>query len=195
MWQMKEITNYEYLMHLNQAGNRSLSDLSQYPVFPWVLQDYEGQTIDLEDDKAYRDLSLPVGALNPTRLAQFVQRYENMDPPKFMYGSHYSTPGYVIGYLVRQKPQYMLKLQSGRFDKPDRLFKSIKDDWRNVYENPTSVKELIPEFYQNDTLFLRNYQNLDLGVRQNKKRVGDVKMPKWAEGSPDKFLEIMRKAL
>jgi hypothetical protein len=28
---------------------------------------------------------------------------------------------------------------------------------------------------------LKNYQNLDLGVRQNKKRVGDVKMPKWAE--------------
>lgn len=44
-------------------------------------------------------------------------------------------------------------------------------------------------------MFLRNYQNLDLGVRQNKKRVGDVKMPKWAESNPDKFLEIMRKAL
>ena len=80
------------------------------------------------------------------------------------------------------------KLQSGRFDKPDRLFKSIKDDWRNVYQNPTSVKQLIPEFYQDDTLFLKNYQNLDLGVRQNKKRVGDVKMPLWANGSPDKFL-------
>jgi len=52
-----------------------------------------------------------------------------MDPPKFMYGTHYSTPGYVIGYLVRKKPEYMIKLQSGRFDKPDRLFKSIKGDW------------------------------------------------------------------
>lgn len=59
-------------MHLNQAGNRSLSDLSQYPVFPWVLQDYESETLDLSDDKVYRDLSLPVGALNPTRLAQFI---------------------------------------------------------------------------------------------------------------------------
>jgi len=27
-------------MHLNQAGNRSLSDLSQYPVFPWILKNY-----------------------------------------------------------------------------------------------------------------------------------------------------------
>jgi len=41
----------------------------------------------------------------------------------------------------------MLKLQSGKFDKPDRLFKSIKSDWINVNENAASVKELIPEFY------------------------------------------------
>jgi len=26
--------------------------------------------------------------------------------------------------------------------------------------------------------------NLDLGVRQNKKKVGDVKMPKWADQDP-----------
>ena len=68
----------------------------------------------------------------------------------------------------------MLKLQSGRFDKPDRLFKSIQDDWVNVMENPTSVKELIPEFYMKDVSFLKNYLNLDLGVTQNKKRVKDV---------------------
>jgi factor associated with neutral sphingomyelinase activation len=30
--------------------------------------------------------------------------------PRFLYGTHYSTPGYVIGYLVRKNPEYMLKL-------------------------------------------------------------------------------------
>ena len=64
MWQTKEISNYEYLMHLNQAGNRSLSDLSQYPVFPWILKNYESNTIDLDDEEEYRDLSKPIGALN-----------------------------------------------------------------------------------------------------------------------------------
>ena len=34
----------------------------------------------------------------------------------------------------------MLKLQSGKFDKPDRLFKSIKGDWKNLTQNPTSLK-------------------------------------------------------
>ena len=72
MWQTKQISNYEYLMHLNQAGNRSLSDLSQYPVFPWVLKEYQSDKIDLTDDSIYRDLSKPVGALNQARLAQFV---------------------------------------------------------------------------------------------------------------------------
>lgn len=140
LWQSKQISNYEYLMQLNQTGNRSFSDLSQYPVFPWILTDYESSTIDLNDEKVYRDLSKPIGALNPQRLEGFLMRYEEMPPPRFMYGSHYSTPGYVIGYLVRKKPEYMLKLQSGRFDKPDRLFKSIEGDWKNVWENPTSLK-------------------------------------------------------
>ncbi len=144
MWQNKKISNFDYLMHLNQAGNRSFSDLSQYPIFPWVLSNFDSQEIDLNDQKNYRDLSKPIGAINKERLQHFLMRYESMETSKFMYGSHYSTPGYVIGYLVRTKPQYMLKLQSGRFDKPDRLFKSIQDDWTNVMENPTSVKELIP---------------------------------------------------
>lgn len=100
--------------------------------------------------------------------------------PKFLYGTHYSTPGYVIGYLVRKHPEYMLKLQSGKFDKPDRLFKGIKGDWINVTNNNASVKELIPEFFNEDDSFLINYQKLNLGIRQNEKKVDDVKMPKWA---------------
>jgi factor associated with neutral sphingomyelinase activation len=86
----------------------------------------------------------------------------------------------------------MLKLQSGRFDKPDRLFKSMKDDWLNVMENPTSLKELIPEFYMSDPSFIRNILSLDLGVTQNKKRVKDVELPPWAKGDPRFFLKIMR---
>lgn len=45
-----------------------------------------------------------------------------MPEPRFLYGSHYSTPGFVLFYLVRQYPQYMLCLQNGRFDHPDRMF-------------------------------------------------------------------------
>ena len=49
--------------------------------------------------------------------------------------------------LVRAAPAHMLRLQSGRFDAPDRLFCSVGDSWDSVLSNPTDVKELIPEFF------------------------------------------------
>lgn len=62
----------------------------------------------------------------------------------FMYGTHYSTPAYVLYWLVRSAPAHMLLLQNGRFDAPDRLFHSLADTWRSVCTNPADVKELIP---------------------------------------------------
>ena len=39
-WQRGHLSNYQYLLHLNNLADRSCNDLSQYPVFPWVLADY-----------------------------------------------------------------------------------------------------------------------------------------------------------
>lgn len=51
---------------------------------------------------------LEVGALNPERLEEFIDRYRSFDDPDipaFMYGSHYSTAvGVVLHYLVRLQP-------------------------------------------------------------------------------------------
>lgn len=41
LFQDGEISNFQYLMHLNTLAGRSYNDLMQYPVFPWVLADYE----------------------------------------------------------------------------------------------------------------------------------------------------------
>ena len=35
-------------------------------------------------------------------------------PPPFLYGTHYSTPGYVLNYLVRVAPEHMLCLSDGK---------------------------------------------------------------------------------
>ena len=83
----------------------------RYPVFPWVIADYNSASIDLNNKDIYRDLTKPIGALNPERLNHLIQRYQGMSEPRYIYGTHYSAPGYVIGYLVRRHPQYMLKLQ------------------------------------------------------------------------------------
>lgn len=52
------------------------------------------------------DLTKPVGALNPDRLLQLLQRYHDLDglpeEERFLYGSHYSSPGVVLHFLIRQ---------------------------------------------------------------------------------------------
>jgi factor associated with neutral sphingomyelinase activation len=131
-WTQGSMSNYEYLLALNSAANRTRNDLSQYPVFPWVLSNYEIAYLDLNDVSNFRDLSKPIGALEQKRLDAFRERYIHMPEPKFLYGTHYSNPAYVIGYLVRKHPKFMIKLHGGRFDHPDRLFNSIAIDWKVV---------------------------------------------------------------
>ncbi len=113
---------------------------------------------------------------------------------RYLYGTHYSCPGYVIGYLVRKNPQWMIKFQGGKFDNPNRLFKGIKKEWKSVNINPGNVKELIPEFYMEDPSFLVNDMKLDFGMRANGKRVDCIKLPKWASSATE-FLKKQREAL
>jgi len=40
LWINGQISNYNYLMFLNIMANRSFNDLSQYPIFPWIISDY-----------------------------------------------------------------------------------------------------------------------------------------------------------
>jgi hypothetical protein len=74
-WQRREISNFEYLMFLNTIAGRTYNDLNQYPVFPWVITNYESSELDLSSPNNFRDLSKPVGALNPSRRDYFENRY------------------------------------------------------------------------------------------------------------------------
>jgi len=201
-WQKHEISNFEYLMHLNYEADRTFNDLTQYPVFPHILADYKSRKLNFSNPSTYRDLSKPIGALNNERLKYFQDRFvsmppedkENAIPPPFLYGTHYSTPGYVLYYLVRVAPEYMLCLQNGRFDVPDRMFHSLPDTWDSCLSNPTDLKELIPEFFMGSGEFLLNSDDLDLGRRHSGERLQDVILPPWAENAKD-FIRKNMKAL
>ena len=67
-WQNGLISNFQYLLYLNSAADRSFNDLSQYPVMPWIINDYTSSELNLSDINVYRDLSKPMGALNEERL-------------------------------------------------------------------------------------------------------------------------------
>lgn len=59
------MTNFDYLMLLNKFSGRNYNDVNQYYVFPWILKDYTSERIDLTNFDIFRDLSKPIGALNP----------------------------------------------------------------------------------------------------------------------------------
>ncbi|CAG9566652.1 unnamed protein product [Danaus chrysippus] len=195
-WQNGIVSNYDYLMYLNCLADRSTKDLTQYPVFPWVVADYTSETLDLDNADTFRDLTKPMGALNSDRLEKLLERFHEMSDPKFLYGSHYSAPGLVLFYLVRKYPQYMLCLQNGRFDHPDRMFNSVKDVYNNCLKNMSDFKELVAEFYDTSTKgdFLVNIHDIDFGERHDGSKVADVALPPWAE-SPEQFVHKLRQAL
>jgi hypothetical protein len=201
-WAEGRISNFDYLLHLNMLSGRSYNDICQYPVMPWVLSNYTSNEVpDLRDPRNFRDLSKPVGALNPERLADFIERFSTFaDPsiPPFMYGSHYSTSaGVVLHFLVRLHPFAGLhrQLQSGYFDVADRLFSSVARTWSMCTgSSAAEVKELTPEWYCNPG-FLKNKNDFKLGTAQDGDVLGDVILPPWADESPEKFIEVMRAAL
>ncbi|KAL8000464.1 putative BEACH domain, concanavalin A-like lectin/glucanase domain superfamily, PH-BEACH [Plasmopara halstedii] len=199
-WQNGQISNFDYLMALNTYAGRSFNDLTQYPVFPWVLSNYHDATLDLSDSQNFRDLSKPVGALNASRLDEYWERYHSFDDPvipKFLYGSHYSTcAGVVLFFLFRVEPFATLhqKMQGGTFDLPDRLFFCMEETWRMCNSHMSEVKELTPEFYASDGTFLRNGNRYALGKRHDDKAVDDVQLPPWA-ATPEDFIRIHRAAL
>ncbi|XP_070168018.1 neurobeachin isoform X9 [Polyergus mexicanus] len=197
-WQRREISNFEYLMFLNTIAGRTYNDLNQYPVFPWVLTNYETKELDLSLPSNYRDLSKPIGALNPNRRAYFEERFQGWEHdtiPPFHYGTHYSTAAFVLNWMIRVEPMttMFLALQGGKFDHPNRLFSSIALSWKNCQRDTSDVKELIPEFFFLPEMLV-NSNRYRLGRQEDGSAVGDVELPPWAS-SPEEFIRINRMAL
>ncbi|KAL7592537.1 hypothetical protein Lser_V15G31721 [Lactuca serriola] len=197
-WARWEISNFEYLMQLNTLAGRSYNDITQYPVFPWILSDYKSTHLDLANPSSYRDLSKPVGALNDDRLKKIQERYYSFNDtviPKFHYGSHYSSAGTVLYYLMRVEPftTLSIQLQGGKFDHADRMFLDIPATWNGVMEDMSDVKELVPELFYLPEILL-NENSIDFGTTQLGDKLDCVKLPPWAENPVD-FVHKHRMAL
>ncbi|CAI5976448.1 unnamed protein product [Closterium sp. NIES-65] len=76
--QTGRISNRDYLLFLNLAAGRTMCDLAQWPVMPWVLADYTSHHLDLNDPATFRDLSKPTGSnvhcLSPTTCFEVPQK-------------------------------------------------------------------------------------------------------------------------
>jgi hypothetical protein len=222
-WMAGEMSNFHYLMILNNYSGRSYHDLSQYHVFPWTTMMYktkndehnsEAENLcdrDLSEEEIFseeinpifdlRNLSKPMGAIgSASRLKSFLERFQSPDhfssAPAYHYGSHYSSPAIILHYLIRLDPfsEGAKAIQNGHFDLPDRLFFSINHTFRNATEETSDVRELTPEFYSLPE-FLLNLNKEDFGETQTGERINNVQLPRWAAGNPYYFVYLMNKIL
>ncbi|KPI87335.1 hypothetical protein ABL78_3576 [Leptomonas seymouri] len=204
-WATGALSNYEYLRFLNEVAGRTNRDLNQYPIFPWVLADYASATLDLEASSTFRNFGYPMGAQTEARRRIVAQLFENtrevrdVDTGKsypFHHGTHYSTSGGVLYFLLRVQPftTYARLFQGGDFDLAMRLFDSISASFSSCVMGPADCKELIPEFYASNG-FLANADHLQLGLKSDGQPVDDVRLPPWAKNSRQVFTAVMRYAL
>lgn len=196
-WLKGELTNLDYLLILNLLGSRSFNDLSQYPVFPWILSDYLSDQLDTQNlqDNQLRRLERPIGIQTDDRIDRFLVVYNEMNPP-YHYGTHYSYPAAVLHFMIRVDPSTKLAFHiHGGWDRQDRIFWDIQESWRSVTTSmQTDVKELIPEFYTFPS-FLENINQLDLPNRSDGHSLKTVNLPPWAKNTPFNFIWLMRDSL
>jgi hypothetical protein len=195
-WVSRASSNFEYLLQLNFFSGRSFSSASQYPLFPWILTDYQSLKLDLNDSKVFRDLSRPVGALNPNRLSELRQSSAAMSCSKpYLYCSGNVNPLGLYLWMNRMEPftSLHIAIQGGKFDQPPRLFSSLQRSFNCAMTLLGDSRELIPEFFFCPE-FLINRDNFDFGWIDDETKVDDVVLPPWAQTAYD-FIYLHRKAL
>ncbi|EDV96847.1 GH16501 [Drosophila grimshawi] len=206
-WRDGLLTNWEYLMALNQMAGRTYNDLMQYPVFPWILANYKSETLDLRLPQNYRRLPRPIAVQLEENEQHYISNYAYINSTNtnmgslilkpYHYSSHYSNSGTVLHFLVRVPPftSYFLNYQDNNFDLPDRTFHALNTTYCLASrDSPTDVKELIPEFFCLPEMF-ENFERFNFGHRQNGERVDDVALPAWCQRDPRLFVLIHRQAL
>lgn len=200
-WKSGTLNNFDYLMWVNFFAGRSLNDLSQYPIFPWVLQNYNAEKPpDLTKESSFRDLSKPIGVCGAREREEAArQRYDEQHDiafPPAHYMSHYSSSSVVTFFMIRLEPftSLHLVLQGGVLDFPDRLFHSVPAAFHGVSTNVQNVRELIPEMYYLPELCI-NANRVPFGITSTGERMNNLVLPPWAHGSPYEFIYRMREAL
>ena len=204
LWQRHMISNFDYILLLNRVAGRTHHDYSQYPVVPWVLQDYTSSVLDLSNPNAFRLFDRPMSVQTDAGREKAQMKYEaalEMDRERgggsvlsdvCHHSTHYSTAAGVLYYLVRLQPftQAAAAIQGGKLDHADRMFHSIAASW--VTASQMDGKELVPELYLCPQL-LSNHSSVNLGQRQSGESIETVQLPPWAK-NPAHFVNCLRLA-
>ena len=108
-WQNNNISTLKYLMWLNIFSGRSFNDMTQYPVLPWLITNYEKEELNKDD---FRNLSIPVGMfdVNPkaeTRKETFIDFYETLKTD-----FKEANPDFIYSEFLKKGDEYLDEYKS-----------------------------------------------------------------------------------
>jgi hypothetical protein len=168
-WVEGRLSTFEYLLQLNLFASRSFRDASIYPIFPWVLSDFD--SFDLADAARFRDFRFPILAQTEQQRCELRATFNEerpADAENAMFFVAPSNPTVVAFWLGRLPPFSLLGSAESAF--PD-LRTAFVDQ---IISGRTC--ELVPEFFcQPEAL-------------------SGAQMPQWT-ATPLEFVYLHRKAL
>ena len=178
-WVNREMSNFEYLMNLNMLSGRSFNNIEQYPVMPWIIDDYESPKFDLFDSMFLRDLRKPISQEGQERLMRIIKSMQDSGN-----ATNFSLPGSILrpedikSMLCRLNPFSNFDVESPA--------SSIKEIFQKATNDDECFSEIPPEFYFLPEAFIKT---------RPESTIPDMKMPDWASNNPYAFVYYNRKAL
>ena len=213
LWLDGSMTNFEYLLVINMAGGRSFQNSSQYPIFPFIFNNYNREISKsssilnfLRDPQIYRNLAKPSGCLDNAKFEvlkknqSILKKIESNN--HFLFATGASNPQILYGEMARIEPflSLYITLHGGQISPENKssLLTSIPSLYENVLHDMTDFRELSPEFFSISPEFLEKPSN-DIEKVLN---FGNVFLPPWfssfdesESNMPAEFLYLHRKAL
>ena len=183
-FRLGKISVYEYLLYLNKYSTRTYNDLSQYPIFPWLVlehdkieQIFSSNNKNLKTFTFIRDLNYPISVQTEKNRNSILEK-NKVEEEKFtcqLY-RHYSTAGYIYYYLMRINPyeENMITFQDFKLENSNRIFHSFKE-LEIILKEDSDNRELIPDFF----CYCDYFCNLNcsyFGKRNGKEMIDDIEI-------------------
>lgn len=166
-WCQRGISNYEYLLKLNDFAGRKRNDKSRHPIFPWVCN-FTSQ------DDGFRPLNRTKYRLakgDAQLSAQFLKQKPSYHVPELL-----SDICYFV-YRARIEPKEMLS----RYVRTQWVPEEYPNSMVRLYE--WTPDECIPEFFEDPSIFKSIHEDMS-----------DLQLPPFTE-TPEKFVEWHRSVL
>ena len=179
LWKSNKISTLEYLMWINVYGNRSYQDIAQYPVFPWLLINYESDNFNklISKSQNLRDFRIPIGMINilekgKYRLDGYIESYKlmimDLDNQEY------------IDIKVKDED---MEEETTESEKKDSLIEEPKRNGKNKNDKEKNKRHLINQIASQNVISVVSINSFILSPSSEK--LADDKLPKLSDYNID----------